>query len=35
MEAARIIKSKNPHSIVEVKDLRTGRCDCGEFHQPG
>jgi hypothetical protein len=24
MEAARLIKSKNPHSGVEVKDLRNG-----------
>ena len=24
MEAARLIKSKNPHSMVEVKDLRPG-----------
>jgi hypothetical protein len=24
MEAARLIKSKNPHSIVEVKDLQSG-----------
>jgi hypothetical protein len=24
MEAARLIKSKQPHSIVEVKDLRSG-----------
>ena len=24
MEAARLIKSKNPHSMVEVKDLQTG-----------
>jgi hypothetical protein len=24
MEAARLIKSKNPHSMVEVKDLRSG-----------
>jgi hypothetical protein len=24
MEAARFIKSKNPHSLVEVKDLKTG-----------
>ena len=23
-EAARLIKSKNPHSIVEVKDLQSG-----------
>ena len=25
MEAARLIKSKNPHSMVEVKDLKSGR----------
>ena len=24
MEAARLIKSKNPHSMVEVKDLKSG-----------
>jgi len=24
MEAARLIKSKYPHSVVEVKDLRSG-----------
>ena len=24
MEAARLIKSKQPHSIVEVKDLQSG-----------
>jgi hypothetical protein len=24
MEAARLIKSKNPHSLVEVKDLKSG-----------
>jgi hypothetical protein len=24
MEAARLIKSKNPHSVVEVKDLKSG-----------
>ena len=24
MEAAGLIKSKNPHSIVEVKDLKSG-----------
>jgi hypothetical protein len=24
MEAARLIKSKQPHSMVEVKDLKTG-----------
>jgi hypothetical protein len=24
MEAARLIKSKNPHSTVEVKDLQSG-----------
>ena len=24
MEAARLIKSKNPHSTVEVKDLESG-----------
>ena len=24
MEAARFIKSKNPHSLVEVKDLQSG-----------
>jgi hypothetical protein len=24
MEAARFIKSKNPHSMVEVKDLKSG-----------
>ena len=24
MEAARFIKSNNPHSMVEVKDLRSG-----------
>jgi hypothetical protein len=24
MEAARLIKSKQPHSMVEVKDLRSG-----------
>jgi hypothetical protein len=24
IEAARLIKSKNPHSIVEVKDLKSG-----------
>jgi hypothetical protein len=24
MEAARFIKSKNPHSMVEVKDLQSG-----------
>jgi hypothetical protein len=24
MEAARLIKSKNPHSMVEVKDLQNG-----------
>jgi hypothetical protein len=24
MEAARLIKSKNPHSMVEVEDLRSG-----------
>jgi hypothetical protein len=24
MEAARLTKSKNPHSMVEVKDLRSG-----------
>jgi len=24
MEAARLIKSKNPHSMVEVKDLQSG-----------
>jgi hypothetical protein len=24
VEAARLIKSKNPHSMVEVKDLQSG-----------
>ena len=24
MEAARLIKGKNPHSLVEVKDLQSG-----------
>jgi hypothetical protein len=24
MEAARLIKRKNPHSMVEVKDLKSG-----------
>jgi hypothetical protein len=24
IEAARLIKSKNPHSMVEVKDLKSG-----------
>ena len=24
MEAARLLKSKNPHSVVEVKDLKSG-----------
>ena len=24
MEAARFLKSKNPHSMVEVKDLKSG-----------
>ena len=24
MQAARLIKSKNPHSMVEVKDLQSG-----------
>jgi hypothetical protein len=24
MEAARLIKSKNPHSMVEIKDLQSG-----------
>jgi len=24
LEAARLIKSKNPHSVVEVKDLKSG-----------
>ena len=24
MQAARFIKSKNPHSMVEVKDLKSG-----------
>jgi hypothetical protein len=24
MEAARLLKSKNPHSMVEVKDLKSG-----------
>jgi hypothetical protein len=24
MEAARLIKGKNPHSLVEVKDLKSG-----------
>ena len=24
MEAARVIKSKNPHGLVEVKDLKSG-----------
>ena len=24
MEAARLLKSKNPHSTVEVKDLKSG-----------
>ena len=24
MEAARLIKSKNPHSMVEVKELQSG-----------
>jgi hypothetical protein len=24
MEAARFIKSRNPHSLVEVKDLKSG-----------
>jgi hypothetical protein len=24
MEAVRLIKSKNPHSMVEVKDLKSG-----------
>jgi hypothetical protein len=24
MDAARLIKSKNPHSMVEVKDLQSG-----------
>jgi hypothetical protein len=24
MEAARLLKSRNPHSMVEVKDLRSG-----------
>ena len=29
MEAARFLKSKNPHSMVEVKDLQSGDVDCG------
>jgi hypothetical protein len=33
MEAARLIKSKNPHSMVEVKDLEKWRCDCGGLGQ--
>jgi hypothetical protein len=24
MEVARLIKSKNPHSMIEVKDLQSG-----------
>ena len=24
MEAARLLKSKNPHSMVEVRDLKSG-----------
>jgi hypothetical protein len=24
MEAARLIKSRNPHSLIEVKDLKSG-----------
>jgi hypothetical protein len=24
MEAARLLKSRNPHSMVEVKDLKSG-----------
>jgi hypothetical protein len=24
MDAARLIKSRNPHSVVEVKDLKSG-----------
>ena len=24
IEAARLIKSKNPHSMIEVKDLKSG-----------
>ena len=24
MEAARLLKSKNPHSMVEVKDIQSG-----------
>ena len=24
MEATRLIKSKNPHSMVEIKDLKSG-----------
>ena len=24
MEAARLLKSKQPHSVVEVKDLKSG-----------
>jgi len=24
MEVARVLKSKNPHSMVEVKDLQSG-----------
>jgi hypothetical protein len=24
MDAARLIKSRNPHSMVEVKDLKSG-----------
>ena len=28
VEAARFLKSKQPHSVVEVKDLKSGD-DCG------
>jgi hypothetical protein len=34
MEAARLIKSKNPHSMVEVKDLQSGDVTAVAF-RPG
>ena len=34
MEAARLLKSKNPHSMVEVKDLQSGDVTA-VAHRPG
>jgi hypothetical protein len=34
MEAARLLKSKQPHSMVEVKDLQSGDVTAVALRQP-